>query len=424
MSLVIRDLKESNAFLNILFENITSAVFIVDKDYKVHTVNNTFEILFEKQPPEILGYLCGDVIGCGFASDENKSCGATSHCKKCDLRNASYKTVVEKQAMTRKVLSRDFVINNQRYTKHFLFSSKPIHYEDSDMAMIIVDDITESEEQKNEIREKNREIMQSIRYARGIQTTVLTAKKVIQSIFHESFVLFMPKDIISGDFYWVAREGNRRFFAVADCTGHGVPGAIMSMLGITLLNEITRKFPVAHAGEILDRLRGEIIHYLKQQGVSGEHKDGMDIALCIIETAAGTQTRIKLQYAGANIPLYVAQSGVNSRLTPKNNSIPQTILEVKPDKQPIGIYVNMVPFTVNKLTLKKGDMVYLASDGYEDQFGGPEKKKFKSRRMKDLFAEICHNKPGDQLQDLEIEFLKWKGRNEQVDDVCIFGVRL
>jgi hypothetical protein len=406
-----------------MFENITSAVFIVDKHYKIHNVNNTFEQLFSKQSNEIIGALCGDVIGCGFAYNENKSCGATSHCSICDLRKSSYNSVYQKESMFRKVLTRDFVINDQKFKKHFLYSTKPIHYDNVDMAMIIVDDITETEEQKNIIKEKNKEITQSITYARGIQKTILPHISLIKKTLADSFILYMPKDIISGDFYWISQEARYKYFAVADCTGHGVPGAIMSMLGITLLNEIVRNKKISKASEILDLLRSEIIKYLKQKGKAGEHKDGMDIALCVIDTKT-IKGNVKMQYSGANIPLRVLLNDGQTPVKNEKNESHEKILELKPDKQPIGIFVEMKPFKNHNLTLKKGDAVYLCTDGFEDQFGGPDKKKYKTSKLRDFLTNINHLPMDEQQHEFEIEFLKWKMNNDQVDDVTVMGVRL
>gem|GEM_PF-3590408 len=422
MSLSIKDLKESNEFLNILFENITSAVFLIDKEYQIQTVNSTFETVFKKTPNEIIGNLCGDVIGCAFTFEESVSCGATSHCKSCNLRNSFNNCVFNNKSVKRKILTRDFVIGDNQVKKHFLYSTKPIRYMTETMAMIILDDITESEEQKQIIQEKNNEITQSIHYARGIQKTILPHKNTVFSVLPDSFIFYQPKDIISGDFYWVAYSGDKKYFAVADCTGHGVPGAIMSVLGTALLNEIVQSNKYKSANDILDKLRKEIIKALKQQGMSGEHRDGMDIALCCLSSK-----KMELEFAGANSPLYIV-TGSGFRIPGEVNTKHETqnpeLIEIKGDKMPIGIHERMDAFTSNKIKLKKGDCIYLFSDGLIDQFGGPDKKKFKSSRFKELLCRIYSHSMNDQKHDIEIEYLKWKSKNEQVDDITIMGVRV
>jgi serine phosphatase RsbU (regulator of sigma subunit) len=267
-------------------------------------------------------------------------------------------------------------------------------------------------ERTAEIMEKNlvlehqkKEIEDSIRYARRIQSAVIPSDKTYHELLPESFVLFKPLNIVSGDFYWIGHVGSKIIFTAADCTGHGVPGAFMSMLGVAFLNEIVNKDHITVPDQILNSLRDKVIQALQQQGVSGETRDGMDIALICIDKEAG-----KLEFAGAYNPLIMIRNG--------------EIIETAGDKMPIGFYENMHSFRKQEIAIEKGDLFYMFSDGYEDQFGGPEGKKFKSRRLKSLLLEICGYTPEKQKEALEMKFEEWKGDMPQVDDIVVVGISI
>jgi tetratricopeptide (TPR) repeat protein len=272
--------------------------------------------------------------------------------------------------------------------------------------------------QKEHIEEQKKEITDSITYARRIQKAVLPDLDMVfgnsltegaSSFCCDYFVLYKPKDIVSGDFYWATRIGDWCIFTVADCTGHGVPGAFMSMLGISNLNEIVRRKEITKTGDVLDQLRNAVIEALRQKGVTGEQKDGMDIVFC----AYNNQTRI-LQYSGANNSLYIL----------KEDATGYELNEYKADPQPVAIHVSMTNFTTHEIPVEKGDMLYLISDGYADQFGGPKNKKFMIKRLRELFVEIAPMSLYEQQTVLSAEFEKWTSGAEQVDDVTIMGVRL
>ncbi|HUW07175.1 MAG TPA: tetratricopeptide repeat protein [Williamwhitmania sp.] len=260
--------------------------------------------------------------------------------------------------------------------------------------------------QRDRIETQSQKITDSITYAQRIQQAVLPSGNAIEDILGDHFILFKPKDIVSGDFYWATRSNEHLFVAVADCTGHGVPGAFMSMLGITLLNEIVRRKENFNAAEVLDRLRELMIEALKQKGIIGEQKDGMDMAFCILNTKTNT-----LQYAGANISLNIVS--VNRELT-----------VIGADKQPVAIFVKMKPFTNHDIPLSKGDCIYLASDGFKDQFGGPQGKKYMVKRFSELLMSIAEKPMEEQRQLLDQTFESWRGDQEQVDDLTILGVRV
>jgi serine phosphatase RsbU (regulator of sigma subunit) len=260
--------------------------------------------------------------------------------------------------------------------------------------------------QRDEIAEKNKSITDSIEYAKRIQTAVLPSKEFEEEVLPEHFILFRPRDIVSGDFYWFTKKDNLLIITAADCTGHGVPGAFMSMLGVSFLNEIVNKHDIRHASEILNHLRSDVKKTLSQTGKEGEAKDGMDIALVIVDLE-----NMKMQYAGAYNPMYMY----------RNNEL----MEFKGDRNPIGIYVKEKDsFTNNEIDLQKGDVFYIFSDGYEDQFGGENGDKFKSKNFK-IFLQEIHQKPmSEQRELLNTNIENWRGKWEQVDDIIVLGVRI
>lgn len=233
--------------------------------------------------------------------------------------------------------------------------------------------------------------------------------------------MYKPKDIVSGDFYWAAEKNGKKFVAAVDCTGHGVPGAFMSIIGMSLLNEIVVQRGITNPSEILNQLREGVIKSLQQTGADEENKDGMDIALVAWETAGN---KYKLEYAGANNPLWIVRDA---------NSKPEFV-EVKASKQPIGVHVvASEPFNNNTIELSKGDHVYIFTDGYADQFGGPAArpdehpfglgKKFKYKQLQQIISDTCTKTAKQQKEILITSFDSWKGKLEQVDDVLVIGIR-
>lgn len=260
--------------------------------------------------------------------------------------------------------------------------------------------------QRDEILGQKEEITASINYAKRIQNAVLPLQDHFHKAFHDNFILFKPRDIVSGDFYWIAEDKNKIYFTAADCTGHGVPGAFMSMLGISSLNEIiNNENDNLTANRILNLLREKIKFSLHQTGKEGENKDGMDIALCIFNKKSNI-----LEYAGAYNPLYLIRNG--------------ELHEYKADRMPIGIYhIEKESFTNNEIEIKKDDIIYIFSDGYADQFGGPAQSKFKSANMKKMLLEIWNRPMEEQKQIIEERFNKWKGKLDQIDDIILIGIK-
>ena len=274
----------------------------------------------------------------------------------------------------------------------------------------------EVENQKDELIISKKEITDSIEYAANIQSAILTSQTYWQKMLENHFIFFRPKDIVSGDFYWAYETpSKKKIWITADCTGHGVPGGFMSMLGNALLNEIIIENGVEEAADILNQLRDHIIKALKSD--SGETKDlemkdGMDLALCILHPNK------TLEYAGANNPLWIVRKDEQS------SEASWQLIETKADKQPIGQYGELLPFTTRKINLQAGDTLYTFTDGYIDQFGGKKGKKFKSKPFKKLLLSIQEESLGKQKELIVEAFENWKGNIEQVDDVCVVGVRI
>jgi len=256
-----------------------------------------------------------------------------------------------------------------------------------------------------ELATKNRDITDSIRYAKRIQDALLPDKEYIRTIIPDYFIFYKPRDIVSGDFYWVNKKDSTIYIAAADCTGHGVPGAFMSMLGITFLNEIASNNTAHSAADVLNQLRDQIIKSLKQSGKPGDTQDGMDISLIIIHT-----NESKIEFAGANNSLFLMKGS--------------ELIQLKADKMPIGIYSRgLTPFTNHEVMFSKNDLVYLYSDGYVDQFGGPNEAKFLTRSLKEIIQTMGDRTMEEQKHIVEEKFESWKGDLEQTDDVLVFGIR-
>jgi serine phosphatase RsbU (regulator of sigma subunit) len=260
------------------------------------------------------------------------------------------------------------------------------------------------EEQKTIVEEKNREITDSITYAKRIQSAMLPSLVSIQDSFPDSFVFFRPKDIVAGDFYWYKKINNKVFIAVADCTGHGVPGALVSVVCNNALDRAVNDFKLLDPAKILDKTAELVIEAFKVNDKE-DVKDGMDISLCSFDMKNN-----KLEFSGA----------INSIYHIKNDSL----IEIKGDKQPIGQFQNLKPFTTHKIRLAKGDKIYMFSDGYADQFGGEKGKKFMYRRYRDFILSISNKDFLSQQLALKNEFNSWKGDLEQLDDVCVIGLKV
>lgn len=267
----------------------------------------------------------------------------------------------------------------------------------------------EIQSQKDSLQEKNREITDSINYARNIQSAFIPNQEKFIQHFSDSFVLFKPKDIVSGDFYWIQQKDRKTYFAAGDCTGHGVPGGFMTMLGLSYLDEITGGRNITDPGLVLNSLRNKIISTLKSSGTAGENKDGMDISFCCIDWETH-----QLSYSAANNDFYVLRTKAGEKI----------LFELKASRQPCGFSPVSTPFVTETFDLEKGDCIYSFTDGFADQFGGPKGKKFRYREFSLLLTEICHLPMQEQKEVLMNTHESWKGDLDQVDDILILGIKI
>lgn len=263
---------------------------------------------------------------------------------------------------------------------------------------------SEIKQQHSIISEKNKHITDSINYAKRIQDAILPTHDTVKSMLPDAFVLYKPKDIVSGDFYWMTEKSGKLFFAVVDCTGHGVPGAFVSIIGYNGLYRAVNEFGLIKPSEILDKLN-ELVEETFEQNNQAQIKDGMDIALCSYDHKTGV-----LEFSGANNPLYIISGGV--------------FTEIKGDKQPIGAFDHRKKFTNHSVKLKKEDSIYVFSDGYADQFGGILKKKFKYNQFKSILTGMNGTPMTQQREILNKTIIDWMGELEQVDDICVIGVKV
>ncbi|TXB65840.1 tetratricopeptide repeat protein [Vicingus serpentipes] len=287
-----------------------------------------------------------------------------------------------------------FVFNRLRITKQQKLVIET-QKQEVEMQKVVV------EEAHAELEEKNQEIMDSITYAKRIQNAILPPTKLVKKYLKESFILYKPKDVVAGDFYWMEHNNNKILFAAADCTGHGVPGAMVSVVCNNGLNRSVREYGLTDPGQILNKTREIVIQEFDKS--EEDIKDGMDIALCSLEGN-------KLQYAGAHNPLWIIRNG--------------EIIETKANKQPIGRFDNPEPYITHSFDLEQGDSIYIFSDGYVDQFGGEKGKKFKAKAFRDLLLSIQYKSMEKQKAIIDDAFEAWKGNLEQIDDVCVIGVRI
>lgn len=256
-----------------------------------------------------------------------------------------------------------------------------------------------------ELQKKQKELDESLEYASYIQQSLFPKLHEIQFVFPESFILFQPRDIVSGDFYWVHRENSRTIIALGDSTGHGVPGAFLSILGISYLDLVLSKHNPSTASEVLNYLREYFMKALDQTGKEEEQKDGVDMALCIID-----KNKNELQYAGAFNPIYIVRK--------------KELIQVEGNKMPVGVGAEFENAFENKtFHLENNDMLYMYTDGYPDQFGGKDGKKYKYPRFR-KFLTACSTENAQKQHDMLLqELLHWKGEHAQIDDITILGIR-
>jgi serine phosphatase RsbU (regulator of sigma subunit) len=263
----------------------------------------------------------------------------------------------------------------------------------------------EIEFQREELQLRNKDLTDSLTYARRIQEALLPAEHHIRKILQHYFIYYRPKHIVSGDFYWISERDDKYFIAAADCTGHGVPGALMSMIGLELLNKIINETKVNVSDQILLTLNDELeAAFFKEEDGRALIKDGIEMSICVID-----RKTMEMEFSGAFLPVYIVRD--------------DKLIEIKGDKQNVGQLFNAVSFNRSSYKLQKGDILYLFSDGYADQFGGPDNKKFKYRRLRHILLTISKYPLADQQRILDETITSWMGDCEQIDDMMILGVR-
>ncbi len=280
------------------------------------------------------------------------------------------------------------------------------------------------EERTAALKHKEQEVMDSIRYALRIQLSIIPTQQHVKSLLPKSMIYYRPKDIVSGDFYWVDEAEDKVFFAAVDCTGHGVPGAMMSVIGLKLLNQAIQDKKLVVPSDIIQYIDAGVNDTLRQSYDPNAVKDGMDLALCRLDYKTLT-----LQYAGVFNSLWILRKNVSSTYavnTDRELFYGNDLLEIKADKCYIGNNKDGVAdtFTNHTIQLQKDDCIYIFTDGYADQFGGPKGKKFKYNKFKDVLVESAHLPIDDQYNMLNKVFIDWKGSQEQVDDVLVIGVKI
>ncbi|HIP32680.1 MAG TPA: hypothetical protein EYG86_07965, partial [Crocinitomicaceae bacterium] len=275
--------------------------------------------------------------------------------------------------------------------------------------------------QKMIVEEKNKSISDSINYAQRLQAAILPSLESIESSLPNSFLINLPKDIISGDFYWFEKKNNLLMIAVADCTGHGVPGAMVSVVCSNALNRSVKEFGLSNPSDVLNKTRELVIETFQSAEGEGEVEDGMDIALCMIDVEKN-----ELSFSGANNPLWIIRNQLEEKIETEfllsNEEL--TLYELKGNKQPIGNFDFATDFQQKSVRLHPNDSIYIFSDGFADQFGGERDKKFTTKRMKELLLEINSMPFKKQKDVLLTKFNSWKNGNDQIDDVCLFGFNI
>ena len=399
----LESINEQLEKLSLVASKTDNAVIIMDSKGNVEWVNEGFTKLYGLDITEFTS-----LYGINICQNS----------KHPDIENIFHTCSFEKKTISYESIN----ITKTKEEKWSQTTLTPVLNENGEVSKVVAidSDISKLKIAEEQIYAQNKQITDSIQYARRIQSAIMPPEELITEMFPASFILFEPRDIVSGDFFWASsfwssrKQSDQWVVAVADCTGHGVPGAFMSMLGIAFLNEIVSN--ASHTGlelsaaSILEQLRKKIIHSLHQTGKSQENKDGMDISLFILD-----KKHEQLEFAGANNSMLIVRQG--------------ELIELKADKMPVGIYMgNEKKFTSHQIRIKKGDNLYLFSDGYVDQFGGPKGRKFLKSHFKELILSISGLEPQAQKQQLEVRLDQWQygfdNRYDQIDDITILGLEI
>lgn len=433
--------------LSIVASETDNAIVIMDKDGNFEWVNVSFTRLFGYTLTEMQNK---DTANIAKLNTEDYALDLIQFCKE-EKKTVNYESLVKTKSEDKiwvqvtitpildfddditKLIAVNSDITNLKLAENEILQQKE-EIEAQRDELEVQRDV--ARKQRDQIAEQQKHIMDSIHYARRIQSAVLPPETIINQVLSEHFILYKPRDIVSGDFYWMTQRESRLVFAAADCTGHGVPGAFMSMLGVAFLNEIVNQAEVhsntkLKANEVLNQLREHVINSLRQTGKEGEAKDGMDISLCIVDMDSGT-----LQFSGAYNPVYIVRNIENGNEESSEDLKQKTkrkivsnerykLFQLNADRMPIGIHFGeQKQFTNQEAKLQKGDTLYIFSDGYVDQFGGEEGRKFMTKRFKKLLISIQDENLKVQKKRLDKTIEGWMTGYEQVDDILVMGVRI
>ncbi len=403
--------------------SLPDAAFVIDAEGKIEFWNTALE--------EMTGFLATNLIGKGnfeyaipFYGDRRPILIDLVKLNEVDLAQ-NYKNIYRKN----NILQAETYVPNLKNKEHYLVGTATALY-DSDGnyagAIEIIHDITQRQYYIKEIEQQRQNIIESIQYALHIQEALLPDLSVLKNVFAGYFLCFKPRDIVSGDFYWTYQHKNKTVLLAADCTGHGVPGAMMSMLGISFLNQIVHHMEQLHTNIILDKLRRMIITYLSKEDLNIQRKDGMDMSLVIFD-----KETMQMEFSGANISLFVTSANIpviiegrEFKQTLKKDELPVKLFEVHGDKMPVGSFIKTNPFSRHTLQLIKGDRFYLFSDGFSDLWNHQSVKKFTIGRFKDLILSSSQLSIDKQYDAIETQYHQWLGNSKQVDDIVIIGVEV
>ncbi len=375
--------------LSLIAAHTSNAVATLDGSGNVDWINSAFTVMTGYRPEEIKSRPIRILI-----PESNKSVYTPEWLREKFTRDNEY--THEEVIVTKRGKKLWVVVNISPVLD---YSLNPVGY------IVIVTDITELKQTQQELSNKNREVTDSINYARRIQEAILPSERLMSDALKDSFVLYLPKDIIAGDFYWLERVAGWVLFAAADCTGHGVPGAMVSVLCHGAVHRSVSEFGLVDPGAILNKTRELVLETFEKSDLVVH--DGMDISFC-----AWNETTKELLFAGANNGLFHVRQGA--------------LTDYKGSKQPIGRFANATEFVSSRVEIVSGDMIFIYTDGYGDQFGGPTKrsKKFMKQRVMELFAKVSSLNVRQQREELLKAHLDWKGTEAQVDDICIIGFRI
>ena len=401
-------LQKSNQRFEEMTDLLPQTVYETDLEGSIIFLNKAGEKLFGYTKDDLEGGISAEKLFVGYDVEKAKKNlqkiidGEDSHGNEYLIKRKNGETVPVRAYASRVIKAEQPV--GVRGVFIDITEQKEARQQISDSLELIKYQKEQIQEQYDFVINQNMKIVEILNYARRIQNALLPSDETIKKLIKEYFILFKPKEIVSGDFYWITRKKGKIMMAAADCTGHGVPGAFMSMLAIAFLNEIANTIKDLSPATILNELREHIVHTLKQDTKKITTMDGLDIALCVIDTE-----NHEIQFAGANNPLYVVHNG--------------ELIEYPSDKMPIGFAYEYHEFTNKTIKLTKDDTFYIFSDGYMDQFGGEKNKKFSPHRFQKLITDI-HDKPMEEQKGiLYMTLEEWKGEKDQIDDIIIIGFR-